>query len=76
MTKETIIILGIIGMVWAASNILCVCLGYWMGMVKVGQAIPAIKLAVSSKKPKSYLEDDPYAKAMADKPEERKETVA
>ena len=73
MTAETLIIIGIIGMAWAASNILCVCLGYWMGMVKVGQAIPAIKLKTT--KPVSYLEDDPYAKAMADKPEERKETV-
>ncbi len=72
MTTETIIVLILV----TVSNVLCICLGYWMGMVKVGQAIPAIKLpAALTKKPKSYLEDDPYSQAMADKPEERKETI-
>ena len=66
---ETLIILGIV----IISNLTCVCLGYWMGMVKVGQAIPAIKSKIT--KPVSYLEDDPYEKAMSDKLEERKETV-
>ncbi len=56
------------------SNVLFLCLGFWAGRLTSNQVIPPIGLI--AKKPKSYLEDDPYQKAMMDKPEERKETVA
>lgn len=66
-----------INIILILSNVLFLCLGFWAGRLTSNQVIPKIQsLGLIAKKPKSYLEDDPYHKAMADKPEERKETIA
>lgn len=64
-----------INIILILSNVLFLCLGFWAGRLTSNQVIPKIQSLIAAKKPKSYLEDDPYAKAMADKPEERKETI-
>lgn len=60
------------------SGCLCIiflCLGFWMGRVSSNQGIPGMKIPF--KKPPSFDEykDDPYERAMQDKPVERIETI-
>ena len=59
----------------ACLNLLFLCIGFWMGSVRSNQGIPGVRMPF--KKPPSFDEyrDDPYEKAMQDKPIKRIETV-